>query len=219
MGAGLSARRRGRRARTAAVLALAAGLGGSGAAADGTGASPDGIPQAAVWERQARAALAPFQRALQAALRDGLAHGPAAAVEACKLEAPALAEHASGDGIRVGRTSDRLRQPRNAAPEWAVPLLAEALAAPAEAGPRLVATPDGGLGYVEPIRVQPLCLTCHGEVIPAEVEARLDALYPADRAVGYAVGDLRGLFWVEIAPARVARGPAASGDERHEDSP
>ena len=60
---------------------------------------------------------------------------------------------------------------------------------------------DGAERYVEPIRVQGLCLTCHGASLPAPVAARIAELYPEDQAVGFAEGDLRGLFWAEF-PAR-----------------
>ena len=67
---------------------------------------------------------------------------------------------------------------------------------------RVVELPDGRSGYVEPILLQPLCITCHGEVLAPEIAARIGELYPADRAVGFNVGDLRGVFWVEYTAAR-----------------
>ena len=54
------------------------------------------------------------------------------------------------------------------------------------------------MGYVEPIRIQPLCLTCHGEALAPAVGARIRALYPEDAAAGFALGDLRGVWWVEL---------------------
>jgi hypothetical protein len=44
------------------------------------------------------------------------------------------------------------------------------------------------------IPTKPLCLTCHAEAIAPEVETKINQLYPADRARGYRVGDLRGAF-------------------------
>jgi hypothetical protein len=57
------------------------------------------------------------------------------------------------------------------------------------------------LHYLRPIAVQGMCLTCHGpaEKIPQEVRTTLAARYPADRAMGYAAGELRGAFSVKIA--------------------
>ena len=104
----------------------------------------------------------------------------------------------SGDGIRLGRSSHRLRNPANVAPAWVAPLLDDYVADSADRAPRVVALSAGRSGYVEPIGVQPLCLTCHGDAVPPEVTARIHELYPEDRAVGFDVGDLRGVFWVEF---------------------
>jgi len=55
------------------------------------------------------------------------------------------------------------------------------------------------VGYVEPIFMQPLCVTCHGQTIAPELAAKLGELYPNDQATGYVAGDLRGVFWAELA--------------------
>ncbi len=141
--------------------------------------------------------LAPFKRELQRALKQGLAEGPAEAVAACRLEAPRIARRLASDEVRLGRTSHRLRNPANVAPDWVAPILASYLEPGAQPAPRAVSLPDGRAGYVEPIRLQPLCLTCHGSELAPEVAARIEALYPEDRATGFAVGELRGVFWVE----------------------
>jgi hypothetical protein len=51
-------------------------------------------------------------------------------------------------------------------------------------------------GYVEPIRVKSMCLTCHGATLAPEVASRIAELYPEDQATGFGEGDLRGVFWV-----------------------
>ncbi len=38
------------------------------------------------------------------------------------------------------------------------------------------------------------CLACHGKALAPQVRARLDALYPEDRATGYEAGEIRGAF-------------------------
>ena len=48
--------------------------------------------------------------------------------------------------------------------------------------------------YMKAIGTQPVCPLCHGAGIAPEVAARLDALYPEDRARGFEVGDIRGAF-------------------------
>lgn len=147
---------------------------------------------------RAASVLAPFKRDLMAALTEGLAKGPENALDACRVRAPELAGAASTPVIDVGRTSHKLRNPANAPHDWVKPLLDAYVANPSDRSPRLVDLPDGHQGYVEPIIVQPMCTTCHGSEVAASVKARIDALYPADRATGFAPGDFRGLFWIEF---------------------
>jgi hypothetical protein len=146
-----------------------------------------------------------FKVDLQTALRAGLAEGVPEAIAACQVRAPAIAQALSGDGIRVGRTSHRLRNPANAAPAWVEPILAAYLDGSAERVPITLPLTGGRLGYAEPIVMQPLCTACHGESVAPEVAEKLDALYPEDRARGFSVGDLRGVFWVEYPAADQVR--------------
>ena len=108
------------------------------------------------------------------------------------------------EGLRVGRTSDRLRNPANTGPEWAQPLLATR---PAEA--TFALGPKGELGAILPIRLQASCLACHGEsakLAPGVVDA-LRKAYPKDQATGYHEGDLRGWFWVEVPAKSPSQNP------------
>ncbi|MBW2422106.1 MAG: DUF3365 domain-containing protein [Deltaproteobacteria bacterium] len=145
--------------------------------------------------------LKPFKVQLQNALQVGLADGPDAAIEVCKLRAPRIAAESSSSEVRVGRTSHKLRNPANAPSSWLKPLLARYLANPDQRDPEAVALEGGGVGYVEPIFVQSKCLVCHGEEIAEPLLTRIEELYPEDRATGFRVGDLRGLFWVEFEDA------------------
>ena len=154
--------------------------------------------------------LKPFKHQLQEALRRGLAEGPAEAIAACQLEAPEIVKTLTRDGVRLGRTSHRLRNPSNRSPEWVRPILALYLASDSDRMPRTVPLPDQRTGYAEPILVQPLCLTCHGEVQPPDIASRIKELYPEDQAVGFQDGDLRGVFWVEYPEARRVPGPHGS---------
>jgi hypothetical protein len=146
---------------------------------------------------RAQSALAPLKKGLMSALQSALAEGPEAAIAACRVEAPRIAAEASAGGVRVGRTSHRLRNPLNAPEDWMRPLLRAYQDGSTE--PWLsAALPDGALGYVEPVRIQPLCLTCHGEALEAPLASRIAELYPDDRATGFADGELRGLFWAVV---------------------
>jgi len=142
--------------------------------------------------------LVPFKRDLQEALRLGLVQGAVQAISACQLQAPEIAEALSLDSMSLGRTSHRLRNPANASPGWVRPILEDYVASSSVRAPRIVALPNKRSGYVEPILLQPLCLTCHGDVLAPDIESRINELYPEDRAVGFQVGDLRGVFWIEF---------------------
>lgn len=144
----------------------------------------------------AAATLQPFKQDLQAALQAGMASGgPVGAIDVCRIQVPALAMAATRPGVRIGRTSHRVRNPENAPAPWLEPLLERYLAGTA-AGPQLVELGADYHGYVEPIMTQPLCLDCHGSNLAPEVSAQLATLYPDDRATGFAAGEFRGLFWV-----------------------
>jgi hypothetical protein len=142
--------------------------------------------------------LMPFKKELKQALLEGLSKGPVEAVSACQIHAPKIAEGLSHDGIRVGRTSHRLRNPENRSPEWVRPILEEYLANPSERTPRSLPISEGRTGYVEPIFMQSLCLTCHGDALVEDVSREIERLYPEDEAVGFSLGELRGVFWLEL---------------------
>jgi hypothetical protein len=132
------------------------------------------------------------------------AGGPDAAIEVCHRRAPEIADAvADENGVEIGRTSFRLRNPRNSPPSWAEGLVTERRSEPA-----FLEGPDGSLAALYPIRLKAGCTMCHGTdaEIPDEVAARLAELYPDDRATGFAEGDLRGWLWVEVPahPAPVA---------------
>lgn len=150
------------------------------------------------WKERGAEALRPLKSNLQAALLDGLAEGPENAITVCRELAPQLAEEASSDGIHMGRTSHRLRNPANAPKPWMLPLLNAYVADPGDTASKVVELADGGIGYVEPIHVRALCLGCHGEPLAASVEETIAELYPEDRATGFRNGDFRGMYWVEF---------------------
>lgn len=164
--------------------------------------SPSFVPAADTSDPAAQrgaALLQPFKARLKSALQQGMAEGPGAAINACRVQAPQIAAGLSQDGVRMGRSSHKLRNPANQGPAWVEPLLKRYSTAPTTAGPVVAALPAGRVGYVEPIYVQPQCLACHGESLAPSVAAQLRALYPEDRATGFAAGDFRGVFWVEFA--------------------
>lgn len=142
--------------------------------------------------------LAPFKQDLKKALKSGLEEGPAAAIQVCRVKAPGIADALSVDGVRMGRSSHKLRNPDNTAPDWASPIMQAYLDDPSSRIPRAVELANDRWGYIEPIMVQPLCLTCHGSELAPDVAGRIAELYPDDEATGFEAGDLRGVFWLEF---------------------
>lgn len=142
--------------------------------------------------------LAPFKKNLMQALQSGLQQGTAEAISVCRDRAPEIAAGLSIDGIVVGRASHRLRNPANAAPGWVSPVIETWLAEGADRAPVVVPLPGDRTGYIEPVVTQPLCLTCHGTSLAPEIADRIASDYPDDRATGFKLGDLRGVFWVEF---------------------
>ena len=149
-------------------------------------------------EVQGAALLAPFKQNLKSALVKGMESGPVAAISACNTEAPMIAGELSVNGVAMGRSSHKLRNPGNVAPEWAAPILA-AYAAGTQTAPVAVEYAKDKYGYIEPIVTQPICLSCHGTVLHPDIAARINELYPSDEATGFSEGDFRGVFWVEFS--------------------
>ena len=133
------------------------------------------------------------------------AEGPTAALQVCATDAQALtASVAANAGVKVGRSSLRLRNPSDAGPNWVADWLkqqGERSATEVE-GMATTAERDDGTSVVRalaPIAIEAPCLVCHGpdEGRSAELSAILADKYPGDKATGYALGDLRGAIWAE----------------------
>ncbi|WP_230467782.1 c-type heme family protein [Lujinxingia vulgaris] len=121
--------------------------------------------------------------------------GAPAAVEVCHREAGVLtAEVGREHGVRIGRFSEKLRNADNQPPQWAAAMANEA------GEERVGVGPQQELAVLSPIRIAAPCLTCHGEreSLAPQVARAIETYYPEDRATGYAEGDLRGWFWVEV---------------------
>jgi len=128
--------------------------------------------------------------------------GPAKALPACKVEAPKITAKSSGraEVIAVGRTSHRIRNPANTPPEWVKPYLDKFTAAKPSEIPKhvLVELNHRHYGYLEPIFVEPICLNCHGKDLGKDLREAIRKDYPGDKAVGFNVGEFRGLLWLEM---------------------
>lgn len=150
-----------------------------------------------------------LKTALQAAMTDG---GPGQALNVCHDEAEFIAQQiCDEEGLTVGRTSRKARNPGNEPDDWELAGL-EAFAARIADGEQpgdlemwaTVTDADGGrtFRYLKAIPTAPLCLKCHGTDLAPELSAQLAELYPDDQAVGFAAGDMRGAFTVTLALPR-----------------
>lgn len=149
--------------------------------------------QRAAAEEARSALLSSLMTELTKALQED---GPKAGIEVCAERAPVIAaEISASHGVNIGRTSFRLRNPENRPPEWATDVVTQRAESPVS-----FQHDDGRFATLRLIHVAPNCLMCHGtpEQLAPGVPAALAANYPSDRATGFAEGDLRGWFWVEV---------------------
>lgn len=166
-------------------------------------------PPIAEDKARAQAALTEFSSQLRHVLQEQLqTEGSLSAIDVCHVQAPRIAQEVMlTHGVRLGRTSERLRNPANAPTEWQTEWLQQFAANMAEGEPAaeqqaIIDThlPDGvALRLVRGIPVESACTLCHGPKVAAELSAALANYYPDDAATDYKVGDLRGLIWVEIS--------------------
>ncbi|HVS53095.1 MAG TPA: DUF3365 domain-containing protein [Opitutaceae bacterium] len=112
------------------------------------------------------------------------------------------------------RTSLRLRDVANA-PDPAERLVLQRIRAELEEGNapskllvQRIDHPDGAKEWrvYRPIAVAAQCLACHGEpdAMSLELREELKARYPSDEAVGYSVGEWRGIVRVTVLDAPAA---------------
>jgi len=138
---------------------------------------------------------------LQQALVNG---GPTKAILVCREKAPQIALQISrASGATVSRTSLKSRNPANAPEDWQLVVLRDfdklgKIAADSPPPEFYVKAEPGlhGFRYMRAIPTAPLCLTCHGSQLTADVRNALDAHYPHDAAVGYEQGEIRGALSV-----------------------
>ena len=141
---------------------------------------------------------------LQAAMKAG---GPVNAIGVCNTRAPEIANETNAKGkLKISRVSLKNRNADNAPDEWQKSVLEdfERRKAAGDAVDtidfsEIVQTSAGKeFRYLKAIPTGEVCLSCHGTHIHDEVKAKLDELYPDDKARGFEPGDIRGAFYVTI---------------------
>ncbi|RME91539.1 MAG: DUF3365 domain-containing protein [Verrucomicrobia bacterium] len=122
--------------------------------------------------------------------------------------------------VRLRRVSHRARNPANQADteelriiECYQEMLAEGVT---NLAPVVVQPATNRITFYAPIVLNnPLCLACHGEpgstLLPQAAEL-LPQLYPEDRATGFRLGDLRGLWRIDFTPESLTNASPAGAE-------
>jgi hypothetical protein len=100
----------------------------------------------------------------------------------------------------IRRTSNKLRNPNNA-PTKAEELVLNKYLNGEQSGPVIDILASGNKIFYAPIKMKPLCITCHGTVGKTTSEndyATILKHYPNDKATGYNEGDFRGMWSIEL---------------------
>ncbi len=155
----------------------------------------------------AQASFKTLKGYLTAAMKEG---GVPGAIAVCAGKASVLLDSLSkAHGARVQRVSHKPRNPANAANPDEVALIEqyEAMRKAGEPLRPVVRKSNDEVVFYAPITIPgELCLRCHG--VPGQDIAEEDYIlirqyYPQDRAVGFRMGDVRGL-WKIVFPREKA---------------
>ena len=158
-------------------------------------------PELAASVERADAALLVLRTSLLETLTTELSRGgPPGAVDVCRDVAQEITASAAREkGIALGRTSHRLRNPKNAPRNWAREIVESHAGKKAADAQSYVADLGDRVGVLRPIGTIGMCGSCHGgdEALDLLAREKIAAAYPQDQATGFGVGDLRGWMWAE----------------------
>ena len=138
-------------------------------------------------------------------LNDTFAQGGAdVAIRSCHIDATLTTHLLGREGIAAGRTSDRLRNPSNRAPKWAAEIVSKWAGRNSRDTEGYAVDLGNRIGVLRPISEREMCANCHGSLdrLTPRVREVLADRYPADRAIGFRNGEIRGWFWVEMPKPR-----------------
>ena len=158
--------------------------------------------------------------ALKAALERG---GVAEAVPYCQTAALPLTDSVGSTSLATNlrRTAMRYRNPANAPNAVDVrhmKIFMDQLAQGDTLMPQVEALPGGVLQYSRPILTQGMCLPCHGTVGESLATAHYEIIqsrYPQDSAIGFALGELRGIWSVQFSIEALQAAMAADSIQQH----
>lgn len=138
---------------------------------------------------------------LKAAMERG---GIAEAVSYCNLNATGISESVGQKyNATIQRVTDKPRNPANAANAEELVQLEKWRGILASKSGQVVTSEETATErhFYMPIKIDAFCTTCHGipgETLTLENQAIINKKYPEDKATGYSVGDLRGLWHISF---------------------
>jgi len=141
--------------------------------------------------------------------------GIAAAVGYCNLNAILLTEQAAHQyQVSLQRISDKNRKPKNAIQEeqdmQAWKAMQHLMQDTSKHKKYLLVNNEQGTTYYKAITIaMPTCLSCHGEKdkdLAMDTWNAIQTSYPQDKAHGYQMGQLRGLWKVRFTSSEVPKG-------------
>lgn len=162
---------------------------------------PDEVTYRRIGKEVVDTVQATLKMNLVKAMQEG---GPVNAVNFCNTKAMELTDvYSEKYSTEVRRVSDRNRNPQNAPNEFEAAVIEDfkSMLASGEAIlPKVAIDADGKKHFYAPIYTGGVCLTCHGDPknMQPELVSVLDSLYPNDKARGYAVDELRGIWSVKF---------------------
>ena len=142
---------------------------------------------------------------LKGALQAG---GVSNAVKYCSLAADPLVDSLSkANEVRIRRTSHKLRNANNKPSQQEMMVIEDYLSDP-DLRMAQVATTGNTVHFYSPILIMDNCLKCHGVIdtdVLASDYAIIKELYPDDQAIGFKLGDLRGIWSLEFSNTKASQ--------------
>ncbi|MBT3920594.1 MAG: DUF3365 domain-containing protein [Flavobacteriaceae bacterium] len=124
--------------------------------------------------------------------------GTAASLDFCNVNAVSLLDSVSKSfDVNIKRVSDLNRNENNLAntDELSYILQCKELLNSGKKLAPLIEKKNNHLKAYFPITTNNMCLQCHGKNIEPTISHKLDSLYPLDKAIGYDINQIRGI-WV-----------------------
>lgn len=139
-----------------------------------------------------------FAAELKTTLVSAMAKGPQHAITVCKDQATQIAKKHSTNEVQIGRVSHKARNPNNTVRDWMQESVDLYLQKKISADYQHVEISKTKYGIIKPIKTGGVCLTCHGEQIPKNLQNKLTEHYPKDMATGFKNGEIRGFFYAIV---------------------